>query len=607
MPRIPPVSVGRRAGQHSYVSARRLFWVIRIASRRQGRINTRSSSIVIKDVLSETWRNISHKRSIEAIARTARSGAVRSWYNLRIADEPGYLRAYIGLFNPDEKKRRSRSPAHPLAATEPYGSLLLLLFFGRRLWWLRLSMLLWLWLGTLLRLRLSMLLWLGMLLRLRLSMLLWLWLGMLLRLRLSLLLWLWLGMLLLLRLSMLLWLWLGTLLRLRLSMLLWLGMLLRLRLSMLLWLWLGTLLRLRLSMLLWLGMLWLRLSMLLRSSLRLSGRTSYLIPSRLVLIRTGCSRLIRSCLVLGGLVLGCLIRSRLVLIRAGGCSCLVLGGLGLGCLIPSRLVLIRTGCSCLGLGCLIPSRPVLVRTGCSCFIRSCLILGGGSLVRCSRLLGRYHSMTAKLRRLHSCSDCRTPVVHGRQECVVGTGSLHMLGLQRRWRPVLLVCRCFFCLGRAGGNSTGAAVIADIVDPSVVDYGLVVNVVNAGDIHVVHRTVVVKLSVLPTSALIAGTTIAKAVVDPTVEADLRTPVTVIPAVGVAAPAPITGSPEQTNLGSHHPRTRHPEVAFIPICPVAGRPDITGGGHHGLCVHRQRGRSDRDRNRELRERGSRYSQY
>src|ERR1035437_10800508 len=145
-------------------------------------------------ILSETRRNISHKRSIEAIARTARRGAVRSWDNLRFADEPGYIRAYLGLFNPDEKKRRSRSPAHPLAATEPYGSLLLLLFFGRRLWWLRLSMLLRLWLGTLL--------WL------RLSMLLWLWLGTLLRLR--------------LRLSMLLRLWLGTLLWLRLSMLLWL-------------------------------------------------------------------------------------------------------------------------------------------------------------------------------------------------------------------------------------------------------------------------------------------------------------------------------------------------------------------------------------------------
>src|ERR1019366_1223822 len=33
----------------------------RVASRRQGRINTRSSPIVIKDVVSEPWRNISHK------------------------------------------------------------------------------------------------------------------------------------------------------------------------------------------------------------------------------------------------------------------------------------------------------------------------------------------------------------------------------------------------------------------------------------------------------------------------------------------------------------------------------------------------------------------
>src|ERR1035441_9923141 len=86
-------------------------------------------------ILSETRRNISHKRSIEAIARTARSGAVRSWDNLRFADEPGSIRAYLGLFNPGEKKRRSRSPAHPLAATEPYGSLLLLLFFWCPLLW----------------------------------------------------------------------------------------------------------------------------------------------------------------------------------------------------------------------------------------------------------------------------------------------------------------------------------------------------------------------------------------------------------------------------------------------------------------------------------------
>src|ERR1039458_6411183 len=122
---------------------------------------------------------------------------------------------------------------------------------------------------------------------------------------------------------------------------------------------LGMLLRfgmlLRLGMLLQLGVL-LRLSMLLRlrSSPRLSGCTSHLRLCCLILIRTSCS-----CLILGGLVLSCLIRSCLVLIRTG-CSCLILGGLVL-----------------------------------SCLIRSCPILGGGSLVRCSCLLGCYHTVAGK--------------------------------------------------------------------------------------------------------------------------------------------------------------------------------------------------------------------
>ena len=104
--------------------------------------------------------------------------------------------------------------------------------------------------------------------------------------------------------------------------------------------------------------------------------------------------------------------------------------------------------------------------------------------------------------------------------MVGTGSVHMLGLHRRWRRVLLVCRCLFCSGRASGNSTLAAVIADMVHRGVVDYGLVVDIVNVRDVHVIHRAVVVEGSVIPISAFIADTTVAEAIVDATVEADLR---------------------------------------------------------------------------------------
>jgi hypothetical protein len=150
--------------------------------------------------------------------------------------------------------------------------------------------------------------------------------------------------------------------------------------------------------------------------------------------------------------------------------------------------------------------------------------------------------------------------------------------------VLPACRCLFCCRRASGNSTGAAVVADAVHGGIVDYRRVVNVVNVGDVHVVHRTVVVKLSVLPTSALIADTAIAKAVIDAAVEADLLTPVAAIPGEGAAAPTPVTGSPEQTNGGRLNPRAWYPEVAFITISPVAGRPQIAGLGGHGLHVHR-----------------------
>ena len=148
----------------------------------------------------------------------------------------------------------------------------------------------------------------------------------------------------------------------------------------------------------------------------------------------------------------------------------------------------------------------------------------------------------------------------------------------------LTCRSHLCSCGAGGNSTGTTVIADMVHRDVVDYGLVVNIVNVRDVHVIHRAVVVESSVIPISAFIADTTIAEAVVDATVEADIRTPVAAVPGVGVAAPTPITGSPEETNFGSHHPRTRHPEVAFTTISPVAGRPQIAVGGSHGLRVHR-----------------------
>src|ERR1035441_343923 len=113
----------------------------------------------------------------------------------------------------------------------------------------------------------------------------------------------------------------------------------------------------------------------------------------------------------------------------------------------------------------------------------------------------------------------------------------------------------------------------MVHRRVVDYGFVVNIVNARAADIIYRAVVAEGPIVPIPAFIAGPTIPKTVVDATVEADLRTPVADIPGIGIAAPTPITWSPEQANFGSHYPRTRHPEVSLIAISPVAGRPQIT----------------------------------
>jgi len=145
------------------------------------------------------------------------------------------------------------------------------------------------------------------------------------------------------------------------------------------------------------------------------------------------------------------------------------------------------------------------------------------------------------------------------------------------------CRYFRC-SWCGLNALGATVVTHPVDGGVVDHAAFVDIRDVDVSNIIDRAVVAEGPVVPIPAFIAGATIPETVVDATVEADMRTPVADIPGVGIAAPTPITGRPEQANFGSHYPRTRHPEVALITISPVAGRPQITVARDHGLRVHR-----------------------
>jgi len=131
------------------------------------------------------------------------------------------------------------------------------------------------------------------------------------------------------------------------------------------------------------------------------------------------------------------------------------------------------------------------------FVRGAAVFVVRGFVRSSRLLSGHHS-TIEFTGLRSRSNRRPPVVHRGQKCVVGAGSAHMLRLHRGGLRVSIARRNLIRGVRTSIDSTSAAVVADMVDRSVVDDGLGVNM-NVGDVNVIHRTVVVEGSVIPISA------------------------------------------------------------------------------------------------------------
>ena len=99
-----------------------------------------------------------------------------------------------------------------------------------------------------------------------------------------------------------------------------------------------------------------------------------------------------------------------------------------------------------------------------------------------------------------------------------------MSLMRR-SPVLRVWTCV--------DPAVSPVVADPVHRRIVDHRGVIGVVNVGDVNIIHRAVVLELSVVPAAAVIAVTAVAVAIVDPTIEAYVRTPVTLIESVSAVA--------------------------------------------------------------------------
>lgn len=147
-------------------------------------------------------------------------------------------------------------------------------------------------------------------------------------------------------------------------------------------------------------------------------------------------------------------------------------------------------------------------------------------------------------------------------------------------------RCLLLGRRTRCNSTVAAVIAhavyrDIVDDRFVD----VDIANHRGVHATDCGVVIKIISAPVAALVSGAIVSKTIVHAAVEANLRAPISGVPQVAAATPAPPSRSPQQTNRRGDDPCAWYPVIVITVPCPVTGGPDVVWPGAKRLIVYRK----------------------
>jgi hypothetical protein len=103
----------------------------------------------------------------------------------------------------------------------------------------------------------------------------------------------------------------------------------------------------------------------------------------------------------------------------------------------------------------------------------------------------------------------------------------MLLLQTCGRDVPIVFGGDFRGGRPGGDAARAAVEGNPCRRYIIDHGTVIYVTNIHRVDVIHGAVIEEISPLPIAALIPYARITEAVIDSTVEPDVRAPVSRVP--------------------------------------------------------------------------------
>ena len=195
---------------------------------------------------------------------------------------------------------------------------------------------------------------------------------------------------------------------------------------------------------------------------------------------------------------------------------------------------------------------------------------------------------------HSCGLC--PLVMHRRGLSSGVGgSNHGVRVALIYRIMLVAVISSFLLMRAlrwsrlettilGGrlfrgswsclDSTWTIKADMIIDRFAVDHCTVnVGVVDDRRIHVPCRRVIPKGVALPSAAVKTGSIIAVAIVNTSVESDVRTPITAVPTIVAIRKTPVTRGPKVSRVRNLNPGAGHPEISVLSVGPIAGTPEIS----------------------------------
>src|SRR5258708_28143920 len=138
---------------------------------------------------------------------------------------------------------------------------------------------------------------------------------------------------------------------------------------------------------------------------------------------------------------------------------------------------------------------------------------------------------------------------------------------------MLFARAGFFFGRCSRIDPTLAVKTDPVHRHILDHGAInISVVNDRVIHSPNRGVAEKPAALPSATAESGAEITETIVDSSVKAYVRPPITTVPTVAPTFKTPITWRPQKSGLLSEDPSTGNPIIIVITVRPTTRDPNI-----------------------------------